>query len=79
MVGAAVMVGPAWLTANAVQNWFGPPLGSRVGIVAGALVGASVFVAAQAAMKTPELSWLASGLNHIRGRAQRALAEVSDA
>jgi putative peptidoglycan lipid II flippase len=79
VVGAVVMVGPAWLTANAVQDWFGAPMGSRLGIVAGALVGASVFVVVQAAMKTPELSWLASGLNHVRGRARGVLAEVSDA
>ena len=35
VVGAVVMVGQ-WLTANAVQDWFGALDGPRLGIVAGA-------------------------------------------
>ena len=36
-----------------------------------------LFVATQAVLKTPELAWLASGFNQLRGRP--ALAEVTDA
>jgi putative peptidoglycan lipid II flippase len=77
--GAAVMVGPAWLTAAAALAWIGPPLGSRVGILAAALVGVLVFLALQAVLRTPELAWLNSGLHQLRNRARRTVVGISDA
>jgi putative peptidoglycan lipid II flippase len=73
--GAAVMAGPAWLTATAVTHWLGRPFGPRTGIVAGAVVGVAVYVAVEALMRTPEVSWLAGGLAHMRGKVSRTLAK----
>jgi putative peptidoglycan lipid II flippase len=77
--GALVMVIPAWLTAAAAQRWIGPPLGSRVGVLAAALVGIVVYVVSQAALRTPELAWLSSGLDQLRQRAGRFHAGVHGA
>ncbi|MDQ1465575.1 MAG: putative peptidoglycan lipid flippase [Actinomycetota bacterium] len=71
--GAVVMVVPAWLTAAAAFAWIRPPLGSRIGILAAALVGALVYLAVQTALRTPELAWLSSGLDHLRQRGRRPL------
>ena len=68
LVGAALMAGPAWLTATAIGHWLGPPLGARVGITAAAAVGILIFLAVQVAWRAPELGWLAGGLGHLRGR-----------
>ena len=62
VAGAAIMAGPAWLTATvdpglARSRRFGP----RVGVIAAALVGAAVFVAVEALWRTPEVSWLVGG------------------
>jgi putative peptidoglycan lipid II flippase len=70
LVGAALMAGPAWLTATAIGHWLGRPLGARVGIAAAAAVGILIFLGVQAAWRAPELSWLAGGLGHLRGRAR---------
>ena len=74
--GAAVMAGPAWLTAAAVPDWLGRPFGPRVGIVAAALVGAGVYFAFQALWRTEELGWLADGLGHVRGQARRTISRT---
>lgn len=73
-LGAAVMAGPAWLVATAVPRWLGPPLGPRVGVFAAALVGVAVYGSAQALWRTPEMSWLAGGLRHMRTTASRTAA-----
>ena len=70
VAGAAIMAGPAWLTATVVPGWLGRPLGPRVGVVAAALVGAAVYVAVQALWRTPEVGWLAEGLGQMRGKAR---------
>lgn len=77
-LGAVVMVGPAWLTAQAVSAWIGPPLGSRIGILAGTAVGVLVFLTVQALLRTPELSWLSSGLGQLRQRVRVTLAGVGN-
>ena len=77
VAGAAIMAGPAWLTATVVPDWLGRPFGPRVGIVAAALVGAAVYVAVQALWRTPEVGWLAEGLGQMRDKARRTLAESS--
>jgi putative peptidoglycan lipid II flippase len=74
LLGAVLMAGPAWLTATAIPHWLGRPFGPRVGIAAAALIGMGIFVAVQAAWRTPELAWLAGGLGHLRGKARGAAA-----
>ena len=73
-LGAAVMAGPAWLVAIAVPRWLGPPLGPRVGIFAAALVGVAIYGSVQSLWGTPEASWLAGGLRHMRTTASRTAA-----
>jgi len=75
VVGAAVMAGPAWLTANAVADNLGRPLGPRTAVIAGAVVGAAVYLAVEALWRTPEVGWLAGGLAQMRGKADRALGQ----
>lgn len=70
-VGAAVMAGPAWLAATAIPRWLAGPLGPRVGILTAALVGLAIYVSVQALWRTPEVSWLAGGLSHMRGKASQ--------
>ena len=77
LAGAAIMAGPAWVTATAIPHWLGRPFGSRVAITAAVVVGALVFLAMQAWWRTPELGWLAGGLGHLRGKAGRAAAGVT--
>ncbi len=73
LVGAAVMAGPAWLCARVTSGWFGPPLGTRVGILAAAVVGVAVYVAVQVLLRTEELGWLTGGFGLVRGKARRAV------
>jgi murein biosynthesis integral membrane protein MurJ len=68
LVGAAVMAGPAWLTATFVNHWLGRPFGPRLGVVAAALVGVGIYLAVQAVCRTPELSWLSSGFSYARSK-----------
>jgi murein biosynthesis integral membrane protein MurJ len=75
VVGAAVMVTPAWVTARTVADWLGRPLGPRTGIVVGALVGVAVYVGVEALLRTPEVNWFIGGLAHMRAKAGQALAE----
>ena len=77
-VGAVVMVGPAWLTAHAALAWIGPPLGSRIGILAATVVGILVFLAVETVLRTPELTWLSSGLEQLRQRVRGTVAGVSN-
>ena len=77
IAGAILMAGPAWLTATAFSHWLGQPFGPRLGIAAATVVGAVVFLGAQAIWRTPELGWLAGGLGHMRGKARRGIAEVT--
>ncbi len=79
VAGAAIMAGPAWLTATVVPDWLGGPFGPRVGVVAAALVGAAVFVAVQTLWRTPEVTWLAEGLGQIRDKTRRTLASRATA
>jgi putative peptidoglycan lipid II flippase len=74
--GAMVMAGPAWLVATAIPAWLGHSLGSRIGIFAAVLVGAAIFLALQAGWKTPELGWLVGGLNQLRMKNRRVVAEA---
>lgn len=75
IAGAAVMAPPARLTATTVTGWLGRPLGPRAGIVAGAIVGAAIYLTLEAVWRTPEVDWLLGGLAHVRGKVGRTLAE----
>jgi putative peptidoglycan lipid II flippase len=79
LAGSAIMVGPAWLTAMGIQHWLDHPIGARLGILAAALVGSTIYIAVQAAWRTPELGWLAGGFGHVRNKARRRIAEVAEA
>jgi len=76
VAGAAIMVGPAWLVADAVPRWLGGSLGPRVGIAAAVLVGAAVFLALQRLWRAPELAWLAGGLSQRYSKRPQVVAEV---
>jgi putative peptidoglycan lipid II flippase len=76
-VGAAAMVGPAWLVASGTTSVVGQPLGSRLAVVAAAAAGLAVFIAVEAALRTAELSWLRSGLGQLLGRARQQTIGVS--
>jgi putative peptidoglycan lipid II flippase len=77
LAGALIMAGPAWLTATTIQRWLPPHIGARLGVVAAALVGGGIYIAVQAAWRTPELGWLAGGLGHVRNKARGRVAEVA--
>jgi putative peptidoglycan lipid II flippase len=69
VVGAAAMVGPMILTATAIANWIDGPLGAGLAVVAAGAVGGAVFVAVEAALHAPELTWLSGGLSLLRIKA----------
>jgi putative peptidoglycan lipid II flippase len=73
-VGAAAMVGPAWLVARQVAEGVGGAAGPRVGVLAAAVAGLAVYLLVEAALRTTELSWLGSGFTHLLGRNGRAVA-----
>jgi putative peptidoglycan lipid II flippase len=77
VAGALIMAGPAWITAVAVPHWLGGPFGSRLGILAAALVGGGIYIGVQVIWRTPEISWLAGGLGYMRGKARRSIAQVT--
>jgi murein biosynthesis integral membrane protein MurJ len=74
VAGAAIMAGPAWLTATVVPDLLGPPFGPRVGVIVAALVGAAVYVAVEALWRTPEVNWLVGGLTEMRSKSGQKLA-----
>jgi len=77
LAGAAIMAGPAWVIATVVPHVIGRPLGPRVGMIAAALVGGTVFLTLQHLWGAPELRWLAGGLTELRGRGGMVVAEAT--
>ena len=73
VAGAAVMAGPAWVCAELIPRWLGPPFGTRLAIIVAALVGVVVYVRLQAWWKTEELGWLTEGFSLLRGKARRVV------
>ena len=47
-----------------------------IALAAAVLVGAAIFLALQAGWKTPELGWLVGGLNQLRMKNRRVVAEA---
>ncbi len=77
VAASVVMAGPAWIVATTVPPLLGRSLGPRVGIVAAALVGGTLFLALQALWRSPELGWLAGGLGQVRDRKRAVAAELT--
>ncbi len=78
VAASAAMAAPAWIVATAVPHLLGGSVGPRIGIVAAALVGFTVFLAIQAKWRSPELGWLAGGLGQLRGRKEQLVVEATD-
>jgi len=74
VAGAAIMAGPAWLTATVVPDLLGPPFGLRVGVIVAALVGAAVYLAVEALWRTAEVNWLVGGVAEMRSKSGQKLA-----
>ena len=72
-IGAAVMAGPAWLTASVISSSAGPPFGVRVAIIAAVLVGVGVYMSWQAFWGTKEFRLFAAGFTVLRRKAERAI------
>ncbi|MCU1658676.1 MAG: putative peptidoglycan lipid flippase [Pseudonocardiales bacterium] len=72
-VGAAAMVVPAALTAMAVTHWVGRQLGSGPAVIAATAVGCLAFITVEAALRTPELTWLCGGMGLLRSKATDAV------
>jgi hypothetical protein len=77
-IGAALMVGPAWLVATKTTDSLGAPLGPRVGVLAAALTGLAVFIGVQAALRAPEVASLGSGARQLIGHRHSRSAEAAD-
>lgn len=76
--GAAIMAGPAWLVADNVPSWLGRSVGPRLALAAAVVVGAAVFVALQALLRSPELGWILGGLSSRWAKNNRVMAEVAN-
>jgi putative peptidoglycan lipid II flippase len=61
-VGAAVMAVVVWVVQSRVIESMDGRGGSVVGVLAATLAGIATFVATQAALRSPELAWLLSGV-----------------
>jgi putative peptidoglycan lipid II flippase len=66
--GTALMAVPAGAVAVLIPRWVDGRAGASVAVVAGALVGAIVYVLLQAWWRSPELAWLTPTL--VRGRSR---------
>ena len=62
VAGAAVMAGPAWLTATYVGRSLGGRPGIELSVLAAALVGGAIFIGVQLLWRSRELGWVASSL-----------------
>jgi putative peptidoglycan lipid II flippase len=77
VAGAAIMAAPAWFVADVVPSWLDRSISPRISTAAAVLVGGAVFLALQAAWRSPELGWLANGLgSRWRIKDSRVVAEV---
>jgi putative peptidoglycan lipid II flippase len=77
IAASVVMAGPAWIVATTVPPLLGRSLGPRVGIVAAALVGGTLFLTLQVLWRSPELGWLTGGLGQLRDGTRAVDAELT--
>lgn len=77
--GAAVMAGPAWLTAQVVGSAIPPPLSSMSAVLAAVVVGVVVFGGSQFLLRTKELAWLGGGVLQLVTRQHTARSGVGRA
>ena len=68
VAGSAIMIGPALATAHLVADRLPGATGRVLAMLAATCVGAVIYFAAQAAMRAPQMSWLASGLRGFAAR-----------
>lgn len=68
-IAAALMAGPAWITAARVPHFVGGAVGPRLAILAAALVGVVVFVSVQVVTGGREVAWASLAVRRLRGRA----------
>ena len=61
-VCSVIMVGPALATADTVAHRLPGAVGRVTAMLAATLVGAGIYFAAQAALRAPQMNWLAGGL-----------------
>jgi putative peptidoglycan lipid II flippase len=67
-VCSLIMAGPALLTADGVARLLPDPAGRVLAMLAATLVGAVIYFAVQAALRAPQMDWLAGGLRMWRVR-----------
>jgi len=72
IVGAAVMIGPAWVITERASVWLG---GVRASLVVASVVGALIFVAMQALLRADGLLLFAAGIRQWRSDAVTAVAD----
>lgn len=65
---SVVMAGPALTTADLVAYLLPGPVGRVMAMLAATFVGAGIYFAAQAALRAPQMGWLAAGLRGWRAR-----------
>ena len=59
---SVIMAGPALTTADAVADLLPGAVGRVMAMLAATFVGAGIYFAAQAALRAPQMGWLAGGL-----------------
>lgn len=62
LASTAIMIGPAWGTADFLGHRLGAGLGAAAAMIAAALVGGGVYFAAQALMGASEVQWMAGAV-----------------
>jgi peptidoglycan biosynthesis protein MviN/MurJ (putative lipid II flippase) len=76
---SVIMAGPALATADAVARLLPGSAGRVMAMLAATVVGAGVYFAAQAALRAPQMSWLAGALRgrglHLPGLLPRRVLE----
>jgi hypothetical protein len=72
IVGAVVMIGPAWVITEHASVWLG---GVRASLVVASVVGALIFVAMQALLRADGLLLFAAGIRQWRSDAVTAVAD----
>jgi putative peptidoglycan lipid II flippase len=75
-LAAAVMAAPVWFVARAITQWVPGSLGAGIALICATAVGAGVYLAIQARLGAPELTWLTGGFAQLRSRGRSLGAEA---